>query len=56
MINATIEEDGTLVIRVTPAENPPRSKSGKSRIRASTRGALTLEDGSKLNLNWYVPD
>ena len=47
-------QNGELVIRITPAKNPPRSNSGKTLIRASTRGAVTLQDGSKLNLNWYI--
>jgi len=54
LIDTKIEEDGTLVIRVSPAQNPSRSRSGKTLILASTRGAQTLNDGSKLNLNWYA--
>jgi len=54
VVNTTIEESGELVIRVIPSKNPSRSNSGKTLIRASTRGALTLSDGSKLNLNWYA--
>ena len=53
-IEAEIAENGELTIRVVPDRNPPRSRSGKTLIRASTRGALTLQDGSKLNLNWYA--
>jgi len=52
-MNTQIEKDGSLVIRVKPDPSPVRSRSGKTVILASTRGALTLEDGSKLNLNWY---
>ena len=54
VITAHINESGELIIKVIPSRDPPRSNSGKTLIRASTRGAMSLEDGSKLNLNWYA--
>lgn len=48
-------KDGKLIITVTPGPGVP-SASGKTRVLASTRGAVAVElaDGpAQLNLNLY---